>query len=204
MLVLTGLGGAGSRSPQMLHGIFSAEPNASRFDKLMPFGLSLYQLSLFDPAISLLSNTTEIYHSGIKLDDPVTKEKTHDYLLISSPRRVKSNTVGIVLLARVPVQFDVWPKEVRANVLAAGVAAPAASQRRPRPSTGRVAAPAASQRRPRRSTGRMPTQAAYACAHTWRVWRGAHGTGGGLHLQLADGVERGRTADDDRRAAEAR
>jgi len=97
---------------QMLHGIFSAEPNASRFDKLMPFGLSLYQLSLFDPAISLLSNTTEIYHSGIKLDDPVTKEKTHDYLLISSPRRVKSNTVGIVLLARVPVQFDVWPKEV--------------------------------------------------------------------------------------------
>ena len=86
--------------------------NASRFDKFLPMGLSLCQLSVFPPGISLEANTSEIYHSGIKLDDPVTKEKTHDYLLVSSPRKVKDATVGIMLLARVPVRFDVWPNEV--------------------------------------------------------------------------------------------
>jgi len=96
---------------QMLEGIWRADKNASRFDKFLPMDLSLFQMSLFNPAISLLSNTTEIYHSGIKLDDPVTKEKTHDYLLVSSPRRVKADTVGIMLLARVPTKFEVWPKE---------------------------------------------------------------------------------------------
>jgi len=97
---------------EVLEGIWRMEHNASRFDKMLPFGLSLYQFSLFNPAISLESNTTEIYHSGIKLDNPVTKEKTHDYLLLSSPRKVKANTVGLMLLARVPVAFDVWPKDV--------------------------------------------------------------------------------------------
>ena len=100
-----------TRSRQVLEGIWRMEHNASRFDKMLPFGLSLYQFSLFNPAISLESNTTEIYHSGIKvrrsparylsthtdtplaasqLDNPVTKEKTHDYLLLSSPRKVRA------------------------------------------------------------------------------------------------------------------
>ena len=96
---------------EMLLGMWRHAPNASKFDKMLPMDLSVYHFSLFNPAISLESNTTEIYHSGLKLDDPVTKERTHDYLLLSSPRRVKDNTVGLMLLARVPSQFDVWPKD---------------------------------------------------------------------------------------------
>ena len=75
-------------------------------------GLSLAQLSLFPSGLALRSNTSEIYHSGLKLDDPVTKERAFDYLLISSPRKVKDKTVGVMLLARVPSKFDVWPKDV--------------------------------------------------------------------------------------------
>ena len=30
----------------------------------------------------------QVYHSGLKLDDPLTKERTHDYLLFTSPRKV--------------------------------------------------------------------------------------------------------------------
>ena len=101
-----------STKQQVLEGIWRNAPNASKFDKMLPFDLSVYQFSLFNPAISLTSNTTEIYHSGLKLDDPITKERTHDYLLISSPRKVRDKTAGIMLLARVPTQFDVWPKEV--------------------------------------------------------------------------------------------
>ena len=73
----------------MLEGAFRNAPNASKYDSMLPLGLSVYQFSLFNPAIALLANTSEIYHSGIKLDNPVTKEKTHDYLLLSSPRKAK-------------------------------------------------------------------------------------------------------------------
>jgi len=97
---------------ELLQGVFRAAPNASRFDKMLPMGLSLSQLSVLPPGIALRSNTSEIYHSGLKLDDPLTKERTHDYLLISSPRKVKDKTVGLMLLARVPSKFDVWPKDV--------------------------------------------------------------------------------------------
>ena len=96
----------------MIEGIFRTAPNASKFDKLLPFGLSLVQLSIFPPTIALTSNTSEIYHSGLKLDDPITKERKYDYLLLSSPRRVKEKTVGLVLLARVPCKFDLWPKDI--------------------------------------------------------------------------------------------
>jgi hypothetical protein len=41
----------------------------------------------------------------------VTGQKTHEYLLLSSPRKVKGKTVSIMLLARVPMRFEVWPKE---------------------------------------------------------------------------------------------
>jgi len=95
-----------------LEGVWRHHPNASKFDKVLPLGLSVFQFSAFNPAISLTSNTTEIYHSGLKLDDPLTKERTHDYLLLSSPRKVKDKTAGLMLLARVPVQFELWPKEV--------------------------------------------------------------------------------------------
>ena len=96
----------------MLRGIFRNAPNASKFDKMLPMEMSLFDLSLFNPGIALTSNTSEIYHSGLKLDDPVTKERTYDYLLLSSPRKVKDKTVGIMLLARVPTRFDVWPKDI--------------------------------------------------------------------------------------------
>ena len=95
-----------------LEGVWRNEPNASKFDKFLPMGLSTFQFSLFNPAIALTSNTSEIYHSGLKLSDPVTGERTHDYLLLSSPRKVKAKTVGIMVLARVPVRFELWPKEV--------------------------------------------------------------------------------------------
>ena len=39
-------------------------------------------------------NTSEVYHSGLKLDDPLTKERTHDYLLFTSPRKVLCCTHG--------------------------------------------------------------------------------------------------------------
>jgi hypothetical protein len=96
----------------MLEGVWRAAPNASKFDKMLPMDLSVFHFSLFNPAISLVSNTSEIYHSGLKLDDVVTKERTHDYLLLSSPRKVRDETKGIMLLARVPAQFQVWPQEV--------------------------------------------------------------------------------------------
>merc|ERR1712046_461184 len=47
-------------------GIFRASSNASRFDKALPFGLSLVQFSLFAPGLALKSNTSEIYHSSLK------------------------------------------------------------------------------------------------------------------------------------------
>ena len=77
---------------QMLQGVFRAHPNASRFDNFLPLGLSLYQFSVFPPGLALRANTSEIYHSGLKLDDPVTKEQTHEYLLLSSPRKVKGRS----------------------------------------------------------------------------------------------------------------
>jgi len=96
----------------MLNGIWSMDQNASRFDKMLPLGLTAYKLSLFPPGVSIEANTSEIYHSGIKLDDPITKQKTHDYLLLSSPRKVKGATTGIMLLIRVPVALDLWPEGV--------------------------------------------------------------------------------------------
>lgn len=100
---------------EVLRGIFDAAPNASKWDKMLgldALGLSIFQASLFNPAVALVSNTTEIYHSGLKLDDKITGERTHDYLLLSSPRKVKDSTKGIMLLARVPTKFEVWPMEV--------------------------------------------------------------------------------------------
>ena len=54
----------------------------------------------------------DLQSEGLKLDDPLTKERTHDYLLFSSPRKVKEKTESLVLLARVPSKFEVWPKNI--------------------------------------------------------------------------------------------
>ena len=97
---------------EVLRGCFKAAPNASRFDKMLPFDLSLAHFSVLPPGLALRVNTSEIYHSGLKLDDPLTKERTHDYLLFSSPRKVKEKTESLVLLARVPSKFEVWPKNI--------------------------------------------------------------------------------------------
>ena len=97
----------------MLLGIWRNAPNASKFDKFLPVpGMSVFHLSAFNPGVALTSNTSEIYHSGLKLSDKITKEMTHDYLLIASPRRVKDKTASVMLLARVPKQFEVWPEDV--------------------------------------------------------------------------------------------
>lgn len=108
----------GSRYPlatsqrDFMSGAWRADPNCSRFDKLLPGDFSISQLSLFPAGVAIRANTTEIYHSGLKLDDPLTKERTHDYLLLQSPRKVKDKLVSIMLLAKVPVQFEVWPQGV--------------------------------------------------------------------------------------------
>ncbi|KAL3893962.1 MAG: hypothetical protein SGPRY_013944 [Prymnesium sp.] len=44
--------------------------------------------------------------------DDAFGEKTHDYLLLSSPRKVKASTTGIMLLARVPVSIELWPADI--------------------------------------------------------------------------------------------
>ena len=107
----------GTSQADFVAGLWRLDRNASRFDVppvegALPAGLPLTKLSLFAPGISLEVNSSEIYHSGIQLNDPLTKEKSHDYLMVSSPRRVKEATVGIMLLVKVPAQFDLWPKEV--------------------------------------------------------------------------------------------
>ena len=88
-----------------------AAPNASRYDGLLPGGLSVYHFSLFNPSMAVTANTSEIYHSGLMLDDKLTKARTHDYLLLSSPRKVRRKTEAVSILARVPTKFVVWPPE---------------------------------------------------------------------------------------------
>jgi len=96
---------------QMLDGVFRLEPNASRFDQFLPLGMSMFQLSLFNPGVAISCNTSEIWHSSIQLKD-AAGEKTHDYLLLSSPRKVKDKTVGVMTLARVPLSLELWPEGV--------------------------------------------------------------------------------------------
>lgn len=60
----------------LLGGVWRDAPNSSRFDAMLPGGLSVFDLSLFPPGVAITANTSEIYHSGVKLDDKITKEKT--------------------------------------------------------------------------------------------------------------------------------
>ena len=69
---------------EVLRGVWRASANASRFDAILPLDYSLIQVSLLPPGIAITANTSEIYHSGLKLDDQLTKERSHDYLLLSS------------------------------------------------------------------------------------------------------------------------
>lgn len=100
---------------EVLSAVWSASPNTSRYDEMLGLsvvGLSLMHFSMFNPGIALIINTSEVYHSGLKLDDPLTKRRSHDYLLFTSPRKVKGRTESLALLARVPTKFDVWPKDI--------------------------------------------------------------------------------------------
>lgn len=100
---------------EMLTSVWKNAPNSSKYDEMLGLsavGLSLMHLSLFNPGIALRINTSEVYHSGLKLDNPLTKERTHDYLLFTSPRKVRRKTESLVLLARVPTKFDTWPKDI--------------------------------------------------------------------------------------------
>lgn len=96
---------------EFLTGVWRLSPNTSRWDALLPGSLSVSQLSVLSPGIAVTVNTSEIYHSSMMLSDKVTGAKTHEYLLLSSPRKVKGKTVSIMMLARVPMRFEVWPKE---------------------------------------------------------------------------------------------
>ena len=95
----------------LLEGVWRDAPNASKYDKMLPMGLSVFHLSPLNPGIAITANTSEIYHSGLKLDDPLTGQRTHDYLLLQSPRKVKDKTASVSLLARVHTKFEVWPPD---------------------------------------------------------------------------------------------
>jgi len=104
-----------STKGETLTAVWRNAPNSSKWDDMLGLSavsLSLMHFSLFNPGIALRVNTSEVYHSGLKLDDALTKERTHDYLLFTSPRKVRRKTESLVLLARVPTKFDVWPKDV--------------------------------------------------------------------------------------------
>lgn len=96
----------------VLVGAWKLAPNTSRWDALLPApGLSVAHLSLLHSGLAVRVNTSEVYHSGLALTDSLTQEKTHDYLLLSSPRKVRRRVESIMLLARVHVRYEVWPKE---------------------------------------------------------------------------------------------
>ena len=46
------------------------------------------ELSGLKPLTTRVLRCFQVYHSGLKLDDPLTKERSHDYLLFTSPRKV--------------------------------------------------------------------------------------------------------------------
>ena len=96
---------------KMLVGVWQLSPNTSRWDAMLPGGFSVSQLSMLSPSLAIRANTSEIYHSGMALTDPLTKEKTHEYLLIASPRKVRRRVESVMLLARVHVRHELWPKE---------------------------------------------------------------------------------------------
>ena len=79
-------------------------------------------------------------HVAVELKD-AAGTKTHDYLLLSSPRKVKDKTTAIMLLARVPVSIELWPEGVddHSYNLQVRVRAPAdrsRATRAPRPVAG--------------------------------------------------------------------
>lgn len=157
----------GATKGELLTAVWKSAPNSSKWDRMLGLetaGLSLMSFSMFNPGIALKVNTSEVYHSGLKLDDPLTKQRSHDYLLFTSPRKVacapqpcpeppqparataaperghplpqrrrhhrltrlvrnrvvpigaasqvRRRTESLVLLARVPTKFDVWPQAV--------------------------------------------------------------------------------------------
>lgn len=87
---------------------WSTTPNVTNFDHLLPGPLTMVQLSLANPNVRLFANATEILHSGIELRD-AAGVKSHDYLLVQSPRRVKREVAALMTLLKVPVTLEVWP-----------------------------------------------------------------------------------------------
>jgi len=80
---------------ELLTAVWKDAPNSSKWDTMLGLdaaGLSLMSFSMFNPGIALKLNTSEVYHSGLKLDDPLTKQRSHDYLLFTSPRKVATSS----------------------------------------------------------------------------------------------------------------
>ena len=82
-------------SSELMQGVWRNSRNASRFDALLPFGLSVAQLSLLSPGIALTANTSEVYHSGLMLDDKLTKAE-------EQPARVAKPRCALLCLPAPP------------------------------------------------------------------------------------------------------
>jgi len=85
--------------------VWRLSPNTSKWDALLPAGISVSQLSVLSPGLALRANTSEIYHSGMMLADKVTGVKTHEYLLLSSPRKVRF-VLSVLVLFTAHTAYD--------------------------------------------------------------------------------------------------
>jgi hypothetical protein len=112
---------------EVICGYWESTPSVSRFDHMLPGPLTLVQLSLANPSVRLFANATEILHSGIALSNGPGGAKSHDYLLVQSPRRVKREVAAIMTLLKVPVELEVWPQSADMTMdlqIASGIVMP--------------------------------------------------------------------------------
>jgi len=112
---------------EVMSGYWETTPNVTRWDAYLPGPMTLVQLSMANPSVRLYANATEIMHSGVDLKSQATGAKTHDYLLVSSPRKVKKEVASIMTLLKVPVTLEVWPAEADMSMdlqIASGIVAP--------------------------------------------------------------------------------
>lgn len=121
--------GVKATTGEIIAGAWAATPNVTRFDWMLPGGLTVMDLSMSKPSLCLVANASEIFHSGAELRDPETRAKTHDYLLVSSARKIKSTgkVHSLVTLLKVPLALEVWPQEADTTMdlqLAAGIVRP--------------------------------------------------------------------------------
>lgn len=111
---------------EILTGYWATTPNVSRWDYLLPGPFTVAHISFANPNVRIFANATEILHSGIELR-PGGGEKTHDYLLVQSPRKVKKEIASIMTLLKVPVTLEVWPQGADMSMdlqIASGIVSP--------------------------------------------------------------------------------